>query len=290
MSDDKRKNDQRSEVEWSFDFGRLGESLNKLFTSLVGDEELRREHFEAPLGSARAARIDLSFSVGRSSVRALPSGSPLLLLADVETIEEVDFVALEGEIASVKLQPRPTKGVNLAPLRQSLRALVRRDDLHWDCQLSSRVPLDLHLSMGIGQVIADLSSLQLKRLEVDGSVGALELVLPVQELPYAVDIDSGVGEIKVTVPNGAFVTLDIDGGVGETTITIPHETPLQVRAEAGIGNLNLPKTLERIRGGEGFVGASGIWQSVGFDLAERRVVVHYDGGVGELNVRYPQVV
>jgi hypothetical protein len=289
MSDDKRKNEQ-GQVEWSFDFGQLGESLNKLFTDLVGDEERRSEHFEAPLGAARAARIDLSFSVGRGSVRALPSESDLLLLADVETIGEVDFTALEGEIASVKLQPRAPKGFSFGPIRQGLRALARRDDLHWDCQLSPRIPLDLHLSMGVGLVSANLSGLQLKRLEVEGGVGALELILPAQELPYAAAIKSGVGEITLVVPNGAFVTLDIDGGVGATTITTPYETPLQVRAETGIGSLNLPKSLEKIRGGDGIVGASGIWQSEGFDLADRRVVVHYDGGVGELTIKHPEVV
>lgn len=290
MSDDKRKNDQQGEVEWSFDFGQLGESLNRLFADWVGDEEAHREHFEAPLGSALAARIDLSFSVGRGSVRALPSDSHLLLVADVEAIGEVDFTALEGEIASLKLQPRPTQGIDFAFIRHGLRALARRDDLNWDCQLSPRVPLDLHLSMSVGLVSADLSCLEIKRLEVKGGVGALELILPAQELPYAVDIDSGVGQIKVIVPNGAFVALDIDGGVGETTITTPYETPLQVQAETSIGNLNLPKTLERTRGGEGFIGASGVWQSAGFDLAERRVVVHYDGGVGQLTIQHPQGV
>jgi len=287
MSDDKRKNDPQ--VEWSFDFGQLGESLNKLFSDLAGDEELRHEHFEAPLGSARAARIDLSFSIGRGGLRALPSDSELLLLAEVDTVGEVDFTALAGEIASIKLQARKS-GFSLAPLRQGLRALARRDDLVWDSQLSPRIPLDLHISMGVGQVSADLSGLQIKRLEVKGGVGALELILPTQELPYAVDIDSGIGEMNLIVPNDAFVTLDIDGGVGATNITTPYETPLQVRAETGIGSLNLPKTLERVRGGEGFIGASGIWQSAGFDLAERRVVVHYDGGVGELKIRHPQVV
>jgi hypothetical protein len=51
----------------------------------------------------------------------------------------------------------------------------------------------------------------------------------------------------------------------------------------------VPASVQRLSRKE-FMEHSGLWQSQGFDLAERRIIIKFDGGVGTFHLREAQTV
>ena len=96
------------------------------------------------------------------------------------------------------------------------------------------------------------------------------------------DMNTGVGQTKLYLPENITANLDIDAGVGSVDITIPPNAAVQIHARNGIGSVDVPSNLRKHD--------NGMWQSEGFDLAERRIVIRYDGGVGSFQVREADLV
>lgn len=279
---EKQKHDQQ-QVEWSFDFGQLGESLKGMFQSLAGDEALRHYAFSAPLGNARQAKLDLEVSVGRGMLHSIHDEH--LIVVDMETVGEAEFEAHEGETAYAKFHQPYKAGWNLSkPIQQSFRAIAQRQDLMWNIGVSAKVPLDLKLHSGVGAVQADLSSLILSHLEIDGGVGTLKLSLPPQAEPYEAEVDCGVGAMSIYIPQGANLTLKLDGGVGATEIVLPASAAVRLEADSGLGSVKVPQHFERIEGKGNFIGTEGVWQTANYASATERVLICYDGGIGGLSV------
>ncbi len=289
---EKQKNDNR-QVDWSFDFGQLNSSLKSMFDSLAGDEELQQLHFSAPLGTAQSAKLVLQVAIGRGMLHAIHDEH--LIVADLETIGDVQFeleeATPEKPHAFVKLSHKSKSGWNIgAPIKQGFRAIANRQELNWNIGISAKTALDLTLENGVGAVQADLSSLKLNKLSIDGGVGTLKLTLPPQEQHYSASVDCGVGAMSIFIPQGAHVTLDIDGGVGATEIVLPKSAAVRVKAEAGLGSIKVPDYFQRIKGSGHFIGTEGVWQTENYDTAEVRVLITYDGGIGGLSIHnHPEV-
>jgi hypothetical protein len=282
----KRKNDR---VEWSFDFANFSEGFNRFISSLAGDEEVNHSSYNVAQENSRSARIDLGFSLGACSLRALAPNSPNLFEAEVDHVGTLDFEATGHEVKTIELKQSEPK-VGAGPLRQGLRALASSKDLKWDVAVSPDLPLALDVDGGVGNVTLNLTGLTITQLDVDTGVGRMDMDLPAQEKPYTVELDSGVGQTIVNIPDGADVRLDIDGGVGTTEINIPPNVAVQIKADTGIGSVSVPAEFERVSGKNDFMDNGGVWQTAGFELAQRRIVIRYDGGVGQFRVRYAEVV
>jgi hypothetical protein len=287
-NDEKRKNDEE-QVEWSFDFANLGASFNRLMDSLAGEEDLKISEYEIDKADTETARVQVQFSVGKGSLSAVAEDSYNLFEATIRHVGQLEY-EIDGEREKqITLRQQTKVEPNLAPVRQGLRALANRDDLSWDVKVARDVPLSLDVDAGIGPITLDLNHMTVRNLDVDGGVGKLDIHLPQQTNKLNAEIDGGVGQVNVSVPENADMVLNIDGGVGGIDLTIAPGTALQIRAEGGIGSINVPEELQRMTRRE-LLDAGGVWQSEGFDLAERTVVVRYDGGVGALNVRYGTTV
>lgn len=280
---EKRKREERT-VEWQFDFANLGESIKNLMGSLAGEEETRHETFKAGIDGATRAEVEIDFSIGKGNIRTLgQSGN--LIEADITYVGEMDFI-VEGDTSKyVKLAQKQPKNV-ISPLRQGFRALADRKDLTWDVGLSPNVPLDLSIDGGVGPVKANLTGLTISELEIDSGVGTMNITLPIQTNPLHAEIDSGVGQLTVTVPEGAHGELDIEGGVGEVVIYVSRNSAVLLTAESGLGSIKVPDGLRRVAGSREFIEDSGEWRTEGYELAEKRLRIKFDGGVGSFRIAY----
>jgi hypothetical protein len=288
MTDEKNKNTDQN-VEWSFDFSRIGESFNRMVESLAGDEEVKTSTFSAERQSETNARIRVDFSVGVASVEPLDEGSTLLFEATVKHVGELEFKDEAGDTREIRLRQKTNIPPNTGMIRQGFRAVANREDFTWNVRLSREVPLSLDIHGGVGPATLSLAQLKVRSCKVDTGVGELNLTLPAQQETIKVDLDGGVGQTRVFIPENADVTLDIDGGIGAVEVTIPPGAAVQLKANTGLGSVHVPASVQRLSRKE-FMEHSGLWQSQGFDLAERRIIIKFDGGVGTFHLREAQTV
>jgi hypothetical protein len=134
----------------------------------------------------------------------------------------------------------------------------------WRLGLAPGVPVSLDIDGGVGEMTLDLRNMVITDARLKVGVGTMIIQLPEPEASYEVRID---------------------GGVGETNITLPDGVAVRINAQAGVGSLNI-QGLERIGAeSDSPVGDEGVWQSAGYDNADIRIDINYDGDVGSLNVR-----
>lgn len=81
--------------------------------------------------------------------------------------------------------------------------------LEWDLNMTEAIPLDLALSLGAGNLEADLSTLQLDQLSMKTGVGNSKVSLPAQDGLEA-NIEGAIGQIQVVVPAGVGIQLQTD--------------------------------------------------------------------------------
>lgn len=278
------------EVEWSFDFGKLGESIKDMASSLAAEEEINESSFNASKEGAESARVKVEFAAGKNSLSALASGNANLVEANLKHIGEVEF-SEEGDTTKTVHIKQKSKIKNIAtPLKQGLRLVANSDAIEWQIQLSPDVPLSLEVKGGVGPTKVDMTGLTVRNLKFDAGVGQFIMTLPQQDGEIDLDINTGVGETKLYLPENINANLDIDAGVGSVDVTIPPNAAVQIRANNGLGSVQVPKSLRRISKKGDFIETGGVWQSEGFDLAERRIVIRYDGGIGSFRVREAQLV
>lgn len=276
-------------VEWSFSFEDLGNRFRDMFGSFAGDEEVKTTTFSAPLENATGAVVKLGGALGRITVHALENADHLI---DAEMVHVGDMIhEVSGDAVKTVIIRQKTNYSDIAkPMKEAFRAFSNRDDLRWDIGLSPRIPLEIEVDSGVGLTTLDLTGMMLKRLEVDGGVGGITVTLPAQQEAYNVDVESGVGQTRITIPDGAQLRLSVDGGVGATDITIPANAAVRVKSDGSLGGLHLPANFERVQKGDDFISKSGVWQTAGFDLAERKIMIDFDGGVGRLSIHTHEMV
>lgn len=279
MSDPTPKTDERP-VEWSFDFARLGESFKRLLDSLSGEEEVKTSQFSAEKGTATRADVDVNFSVGTGTVRAL-SASANLIEAEIVHVGDIEFKAEGDTVKHITLKQKMPVNIITAPLRQGFRAIINRRDLRWTVGLSPEVPLNLEIDGGVGPVTADLTGLQLTGLAIDSGVGTMAITLPAADAAYTTKIDGGVGQVTLNIPEGASGKVEIDGGVGSIEIALPTGTAVQLHTKRGLGSVHVPAHFKLVK--EEFM-TFRVWQTPGFELADKKLVIYYEGGVGQLKV------
>ena len=234
---------------------------------LVSRQALQSAQYEELIGDARSAEIVLGSGVNTVSVRAL-SESRNLFAADIRYYGEIDFDVSNGSEKTITLKQRDgSLSGGFAAFLTSIFGADQPDEeqgTDWNIQLSRDVPVNLNVDAGVGSTNLDLRGLELTGLAVNAGVGKLDVTLPVTEQGYFVNIDGGVGDISITLPEGIAVQLD---------------------AEIGVGSVSLPSSLRRIDGdSNNVVGADGIWETDGFRTATTQVTIKFDGGVGSLTV------
>lgn len=237
------------------------------------------EQFSEPIGQAESAEVELDLSVGPTTVYALED-KDMLLDAEITHIGEIVF-SVSGSVE---------KKVQLDEEQVNFDAgwfdFFNQDNLEWNIGITPFIPVSLEIIGGVGDAELDLGSLVLDDLLVDVGVGDLRLSLPESEGIYKVRLDGGVGETDVDVARDANVTLTITGSVGDVIVNVPSNAEVRVDASVGVGDIRLPSNFVKLSGSEDNVlGESGVWETSGYEEADLRITINFDGGVGDFIIR-----
>jgi len=305
----KEKN-KRYETEWTFSFEDLGQSISKFAESvgLTGDVEVKTGEFSEPLGEAKSARVRLDLPVCQAEIKAA-SNVDMLLDAELTYVGEVKLSATTNEVNGAQEKFVQLSQIYDKPafwLRNVVGWFGSKGRLEWNIGLTPNIPLDLDIHSGVGQSNFDLHELNLKAVGIYGGTGEIRVILPESEQRYPAQINGGTGEFNVTIAGGASLDLkvragtghfnleigdeadvsaDIKGGVGQFSVRVPQNAAVRVEANMGLGGFDMPSRFVRLSGGGGGIGGSGVWQTPDFETAARKITIHFDGGVGELEVR-----
>jgi uncharacterized protein DUF2154 len=207
---------------------------------------MHKETVTIALDGARAGQIQLDIGVGELRV-ARTSRSGVFIEGSIDLPDDVELEqrnSTRDGVAHCTLSARFP--------RHSVRGL--RDKPRWELRLGADVPIELKVKAGAGASTLDLSGLQLTDL----------------------DIEAGVGETKVTFPDGGRARARIKSGVGETVVSIPESLEARVRVQSGIGSVKVDSRFQRQASG---------WASVGYDDAAERLDLRVEAGVGSTSVR-----
>ncbi len=299
---------KKNEVEWSFSFENIGESIGNVLESLgvSSDTEVKSSSFSEAINSAATAKVQLNLTLGEATITPLV-GSDNLIEADVTYVGAVELdVKTSGKTKTVKLH-QPQKGeVVLKPLKDFLGAVSTGKDLHWAVRLSPDVPMDLEINTGMTSNALELSQLQLRSLQLKTGTGKTVLNLPAMAERYQAKVSAGTGALHLTLPDntdadltvsngtgetninlGANVALDakVSGGLGACNISVPGDAAIRLKASTGIGSVDVPDHWVRVKGGDDFIATNGVWETPDFEAASRQITINYSGGVGKLTLK-----
>jgi hypothetical protein len=307
MSDEKAKNKEVNRVtEWSFSFDTIGESVSRLLGSLGAgtDAEVKTGSYSELIGDATAAQVTLDLSVGTATITHLPD-SDNLLEADITYVGDIEFASKSQDSLKYVRLGQVTRNEVMKPIRDSIGAFARQDELRWDVRLTPNIPLDLRINSGVTSNDFDLSRLQIDALKFNGGTGRTDLKLPTMGDNYKVTLNSGTGALNVHIEDGANINLHANNGTGATHITIGHGANIEARitggigrcvvdvpanaavllkATTGMGRIEVPPRLVRVKGGSDFIASSGTWQTADYETAEHKITIKYDGGLGGFRV------
>jgi hypothetical protein len=191
-----------------------------------------------PLGDASQARIHFSPPVAALEIDALGDSSAVIL----GTVPRAGYGQVQTESSrsgTTALVDVTASGVYVIP------AFGPRDDT-WHFGLTSKVPVDLEISTGVGLVGADLTGLNLSALDIEMGVGRVVVTLPA-EGSFTANLSGAVGEIEVLIPAGVGVRVQMDAalasmitptgqtyGPGEHEYTTPNYGSAKHRVELRI--------------------------------------------------------
>ena len=191
--------DKKKKVEWSFDFESLGERVSQFFDDALGDDDsaVKSVELATPLDGAESAVVEIDFSIGKASLRALDGASDQLMTARLDYVGEYSFDVSGASHRHVTLRQS-------GQFPKGLKQIIgKRKELRWDIALARGIPLQLRIKGGVGETDIDLSGLQLDDIKLQTGVGKIALTLPAQNASYDAAVSGGVGKTDIVVPMGS---------------------------------------------------------------------------------------
>lgn len=300
---DSNEKDKRYVTEWSFSFEDLGDKLGEFVRGLGGEQVIQKAVLNEPLADATAAEVHLFIPVAETTIHSAPAST--LFSAELTYIGELEYTVTGEGRKQISLGQKTAA----ADWMKHMFAWVgTQNHLRWDIGLAQGIPVDLRVHAGVGKATIDLTNVSLSALSVEGGTGSLELTVPASTERLPVRLNGGVGEYTVTLADnantdlrvttgtgqatvkigqGSDVSATIQGGVGQTDIHIPQGAAVRIKAQMGLGDISAPARFVRTKGESGFgpVAKVGVWETAGYDTAERRITITFQGGVGGLTIR-----
>lgn len=246
-------------------FAAAGGLLFAATRGAFGEPEVLTARYDEPVGEAETAAITLVLGVSELTLGALNTEAQNVFEADVTYVGGIDYAVRGDEDKRITL--RQTQGdldVLGALSFFNININPTETPLGWTVNLSPDLPLALNVEGGAGSFELNLADLNITDLH----------------------LETGVGAANVTLPQPTeSLTVRINGGIGTVNLTLPAEVPLRIEADQGIGGIRVPAGLERLSGTDNIPNSGGVWESPGFDEADIRVTILYDGGIGGLTVQ-----
>lgn len=146
--------------------------------------------------------------------------------------------------------------------------------LSWDLSLTEEIPLDLNISLGVGESDLDLSNLQITDLDI--SIGVGQTIIELPEGEYDAYVEGGVGQTTITLPDEGQITLDVEGGVGEIVIYVPDDMAVKIYVDRGIASLTVPSDYRQ---------NEDVYTSPNYDEGEDYIKLYLEQGIGNIAIR-----
>lgn len=207
----------------------------------VGETRHDSVHFD--LDRSEVARVELRMGAGELRVKG---GSSRLAEADFtynvdEWKPKVDYHSTGSRGDLVIAQPDGTGRFGDTENR-------------WDVRLNDTALVDFSVRFGAGDANLDLSTMNLR----------------------GVDVHMGAGELKMDLRGHPKRSYDVrvEGGVGEATIYLPREVGISAHAQGGIGEISVRGLEER----------GGRWINRSQENSPVTIRVDVKGGVGQINL------
>lgn len=261
-------------------FSETSVLLDRLNVSTTA--ELQTETVELSAAGVDSAGVDIDFGAPGASIGALDDSSNLI----EGTISYAGELVFDTDVsdgrAEVRLVTRSNGNDGWSFLNPNNWFLF--DDEHsWQISLNPGIPTDLTLDVGSGEVVLDLTGLDVSELRMDGGSGRLEVSLPGGN--YDVTYDAGSGSTRMVLPDGGRLTVDIEAGSGGMTLLIPRGIEARVEIDGGSGGFDIDRN--RFTQVSGSDAKEGIWETSDYDDAPDRVNLIIDGGSGGIRIAEP---
>ncbi|MGB7537599.1 MAG: DUF5668 domain-containing protein [Anaerolineales bacterium] len=213
---------------------------------VVTGERLTSEEIAYDLGDAASGDINLTLDAGKINLRALSGDSKSVITGTIRQSPNEAATSshnVSGTNVTVDIQSRWPRSY----------LFNTEIDHTWDLALTRRVPLNLDLSLGAGDIVADLTGLKAK----------------------SVNVKLGAGHVLLTLPTGSDVDVEISIGAGAAEIKLPNGAAYRIECTTGVGNCALPN-------GSGFWGQN--YTSPEYSSADYKITINVSIGVGEAEI------
>lgn len=216
--------------------------------ALFRNAKLEEDTVKIPLDGATSAEVELKHGAGHLVVGVLPmeNGS---LLEGTFTGGIEQHVERAGGRAKVSIKAHLDRvfGVPTTGSHQGLE---------WKVNLSNSLPLDLEISTGASENSLDLHNLLVTGLKISTGASRTEVHLPVAAGLTKVNVEAGMAEVILNVPEGVAARIRLDTGL----------------SGKNINTARFPQ-----------VGAG--YESPDYDSAANRVEIHVEAGVGSITIQ-----
>lgn len=167
---------------------------------------VQKDHHELELDKAEIVNTKFHMGVGEMNVQG---GSTKLMEGDFTYSipswkPEVKYSSTGFRGTLTIDQPSKAKGMN-----------TNGGDYKWDVKLNDKVAQDFEFAIGVGVTKLDLSTVNIRSLDVKMGVGDVNLSLrgkPAKD--YTVLIKGGVGKAEIKLPKDIGVFATVTGGLG----------------------------------------------------------------------------
>jgi hypothetical protein len=241
--------------------------------------DLKTETLTYPAEGVAAADITLELGSQGASITALED-SPNLIEADVSFTGDLIFeVVTSDDLAAVELKASST--ADWVYWMNPLNWFNEAENHRWEIGMSPVIPTNLDLELGSGPAILELDDLTLTTLNVDGSSGQVDMVLPDGDYDGAYDV--GSGSVSITLPQKGQGVFRVEGGSGKLDILVPASMGVMVLVEdKGSGRIALDESLfSQIEKGED---GQGVWITDDYNNSANRVELNLDTGSGSVTI------
>jgi hypothetical protein len=208
---------------------------------------LASEQINEPLQGVEQARVDLGLAVGALRLEALQEGDSLvagsLEMRDPDDVRQ-DYSVQNGTAIYIL---KDDDGPNVI-------LPGRNNEILWDLALARSIPLDLDVSLGVGELELDLTELQLNSL----------------------DVNMGVGEARLTLPESGSFAGKVNGAVGQLVVIVPRGVGLRVHSGTPLGVVDVPDDYRK---------ADRVYTSPDYENAESQIELNLSQAIGSLVIQ-----
>ncbi len=230
-----------------------------------------------PVGTAKAARINIDNGDGNMTIDGLTNGEPVLASGTLEYLEKQGLPTrtLDATNGQAALTLKAGKGQQTwlrLPWQTCNGATT------WNVHLNPGVKADITAHSGGGNVKIDLTGMKVTRLAADTGGGNMNVVLPENAADLNVTVKSGGGNVTVEIGSGITGSNSIlaGSGAGNVTMSIPGGIAARIQATTGMGKVVVDGRFNKID--------NKTYQSPDYDTAASKAEITLSSGAGNVTV------